>query len=157
MEGDDGQTVEVSGVRASVLGGGTACGLKQRWKDGTTHVVMTKEVLMERLCALVPKPRKHLVTYHGVLAPGRDCVRRWCPSAWKRNGKANAAITERLAVQRLCLRGGGERRGGGVPSSATAASAARTTTRTTARKAARSAWWWEAALRVGGAIRGRHC
>ena len=30
---------------------------------------MTKEVLMEPLCALVPKPRKHLVTYHGVLAP----------------------------------------------------------------------------------------
>ena len=30
---------------------------------------MTKEVLMERLCALVPKLRKHLVTYHGVLAP----------------------------------------------------------------------------------------
>ena len=24
---------------------------------------------MERLCALVPPPRKHLVTYHGVLAP----------------------------------------------------------------------------------------
>ena len=24
---------------------------------------------MERQCALVPKPRKHLVTYHGVLAP----------------------------------------------------------------------------------------
>jgi hypothetical protein len=24
---------------------------------------------LERLCALVPKPRKHLVTYHGVLAP----------------------------------------------------------------------------------------
>ena len=68
MEGDDGQAVEVSGVRASVLGGGTACGLKQRWKDGTTHVVMPKEVLMERLCALVPKSRKHLVTYHGVLA-----------------------------------------------------------------------------------------
>ena len=43
--------------------------LKKRWKDGTTHVVMTKAVLMERLCALVPKPRKHLVTYHGVLAP----------------------------------------------------------------------------------------
>ena len=43
--------------------------LKKRWKDGTTAVVMTKDVLMERLCALVPKPRKHLVTYHGVLAP----------------------------------------------------------------------------------------
>ena len=43
--------------------------LKKRWRDGTTAVVMTKVVLMERLCALVPKPRKHLVTYHGVLAP----------------------------------------------------------------------------------------
>ncbi len=43
--------------------------LKARWRDGTTAVVMTKAVLMERLCALVPKPRKHLVTYHGVLAP----------------------------------------------------------------------------------------
>jgi hypothetical protein len=30
---------------------------------------MTNAVLMERLCALVPPPRKHFVTYHGVLAP----------------------------------------------------------------------------------------
>ncbi|MSR40136.1 MAG: hypothetical protein EXS02_15035 [Planctomycetes bacterium] len=49
--------------------GRIAYSLKKRWKDGTTAVVMTKDVLMERLCALVPKPRKHLVTYHGVLAP----------------------------------------------------------------------------------------
>ena len=43
--------------------------LKRRWKDGTTHVVMTPEVLIERLLAFVPRPRRHLVTYHGVLAP----------------------------------------------------------------------------------------
>ena len=43
--------------------GRIAYSLKKRWKDGTAHVVMTKEVLMERLCALVPKPRKHLVTF----------------------------------------------------------------------------------------------
>ncbi|MFO0278051.1 MAG: transposase, partial [Planctomycetota bacterium] len=43
--------------------------LKRRFADGTTAVVMTNAVLMERLCALVPPPRKHLVTYHGVLAP----------------------------------------------------------------------------------------
>lgn len=30
---------------------------------------MDKQVLMERLCALVPRPRRHLVTYHGVLGP----------------------------------------------------------------------------------------
>ena len=43
--------------------------LKRRWQDGTTHVVMRPEVLIERLLALVPRPRRHLVTYHGVLAP----------------------------------------------------------------------------------------
>ena len=47
--------------------GRIAYSLKKRWKDGTTHVVMTKQVLMW-LCALVPKPRKHLATYHWVLA-----------------------------------------------------------------------------------------
>ena len=53
--------------------------LKKRWRDGTTHVVMTKEVLMERLCALVPRPRRHLVTYHGVLAPAAGLRSRVVP------------------------------------------------------------------------------
>ena len=56
--------------------GRVAYSLKKRWKDGTTHVVMTKQVLMERLCALVPRPRRHLVTYHGVFAPAAG-IRRW--------------------------------------------------------------------------------
>jgi hypothetical protein len=38
---------------------------------------MTKQVLMERLCALVPKPRKHLVTYHGVSAPASGLRSGW--------------------------------------------------------------------------------
>jgi hypothetical protein len=59
--------------------GRIAYSLKKRWKDGTTAVVMTKEVLMERLCALVPKPRKHLVTYHGVLAPAAGLRSRVVP------------------------------------------------------------------------------
>ena len=32
-------------------------------------MALAPEVLLERLIALVPRPRKHLVTYHGVLAP----------------------------------------------------------------------------------------
>jgi hypothetical protein len=56
--------------------GRVAYSLKKRWKDGTTHVVMTKQVLMERLCALVPRPRRHLVTYHGVFAPAAG-IRPW--------------------------------------------------------------------------------
>ncbi|MCY2957636.1 MAG: transposase, partial [Planctomycetota bacterium] len=56
--------------------GRVAYSLKKRWKDGTTHVVMTRQVLMERLCALVPRPRRHLVTYRGVFAPAAG-IRQW--------------------------------------------------------------------------------
>jgi len=60
----------VSGSRLAELPDGRiGYALKRRFADGTTAVVMTNAVLMERLCALVSPPRKHLVTYHGVLAP----------------------------------------------------------------------------------------
>ncbi|MFN7669773.1 MAG: transposase [Planctomycetota bacterium] len=42
---------------------------KKRYRDGATPAVMTNAGLLERLCALVPPPREHLVTYHGALAP----------------------------------------------------------------------------------------
>ena len=58
--------------------GRVAYALKKRWKDGTTHVVMTKQVLMERLCALVPRPRRHLVTYTGCSRRRPGFVRGWC-------------------------------------------------------------------------------
>ena len=38
--------------------GRVGCELKRRWKDGTTSVVMTLELLIERLLALVPRPRR---------------------------------------------------------------------------------------------------
>ena len=62
--------------------------LKKRWRDGTTAVVMTEEVLMERLCALVPKPRKHLVTYHGVLAPASGLRPKVVPRQREEEGEA---------------------------------------------------------------------
>lgn len=37
--------------------------------DGTTHLVMSPMAFMQRLAALVPRPRLHLIRYHGVLAP----------------------------------------------------------------------------------------
>ena len=36
---------------------------------GTTHIVMEPLEFMERLAALVPRPRLHLIRFHGVLAP----------------------------------------------------------------------------------------
>ena len=43
--------------------------LKTPRRDGTTHLVMTPLVFMRRLSALLPRPRLHLMRFHGVLAP----------------------------------------------------------------------------------------
>ncbi|MBX3464133.1 MAG: transposase [Planctomycetes bacterium] len=59
--------------------GRVAYSLKKTWRDGTSHVVLTPQVLMERLCALVPRPKKHLVTYRGVLAPAAGLRPRVVP------------------------------------------------------------------------------
>ena len=42
--------------------------LHKRWRDGTTGFVFEPEELIEKLVALIPAPRGHLVRYHGVLA-----------------------------------------------------------------------------------------
>ena len=47
--------------------------------DGSTHVVFDPLVLIERLAALVPRPRKHLTTYHGVFAPNASYRDRIVP------------------------------------------------------------------------------
>ena len=43
--------------------------LKTAWRDGTTHLVMSPLEFMLRLAALVPRPRLHLIRFHGVLTP----------------------------------------------------------------------------------------
>jgi Putative transposase len=43
--------------------------LKTPWRNGTTHHVMSPLEFMQRLAALVPRPRLHLIRFHGVLAP----------------------------------------------------------------------------------------
>ncbi len=53
--------------------------LKRRWKDGSTHVVLAPITLIERLAALVPRPRVHLTTYHGIFAPAASFRDRVVP------------------------------------------------------------------------------
>jgi hypothetical protein len=43
--------------------------LKSPWREGTTHIRMSPLEFMQRLAALVPRPRLHLIRFHGVLAP----------------------------------------------------------------------------------------
>jgi hypothetical protein len=49
--------------------------LKRRWRNGTTHVVFQPLELVEKLAAIVPPPRIHMIRYHGVLAPRAGCRR----------------------------------------------------------------------------------
>ena len=42
---------------------------RRKWADGSTAVVLDPLTLIERLAALIPRPRVHLTTYHGVFAP----------------------------------------------------------------------------------------
>ena len=43
--------------------------LKSAYRDGTTHIVLSPLEFMQRLAALAPRPRLHLIRFHGVLAP----------------------------------------------------------------------------------------
>ena len=43
--------------------------LKSAWRDGSTHIKMSPLEFMQRLAALVPRPRLHLIRFHGALAP----------------------------------------------------------------------------------------
>ena len=43
--------------------------LETPWRDGTTHLVISPLEFMQGLAALVPRPRLHLIRFHGVLAP----------------------------------------------------------------------------------------
>jgi hypothetical protein len=55
--------------------------LKSAYKNGTTHVVMSPLEFMQRLAALVPRPRLHLIRFHGVLAPHAKLRAAIVPSA----------------------------------------------------------------------------
>jgi len=52
--------------------------LRRAWRDGTNAIVFEPLAFLERLAALVPRPRAHLLTYHGVLAPAAQLE---CPGS----------------------------------------------------------------------------
>ena len=55
--------------------------LKSAWRDGTTHIKMSPLEFMQRLAALVPRPRLHLIRFHGVLAPNAGLRAAIVPSS----------------------------------------------------------------------------
>ena len=71
--------------------------LKTPWRDGTTHLVMSPLEFMQRLAALVPRPRLHLIRFHGVLAPNAKLRPRVVPQ-----GSEVAEQTSEAAVAGEC-------------------------------------------------------
>jgi hypothetical protein len=55
--------------------------LKTPYRDGTTPIVMSPREFMQRLAALVPRPRLHLLRFQGVLAPTAKHRAEIIPSA----------------------------------------------------------------------------
>lgn len=62
-------------------GGDLLLKLKKRWADGTTHLRFTPSELLERLAALIPRPRSNLVVYHGLFAANAKHRAEIVPSA----------------------------------------------------------------------------
>ena len=71
--------------------------LKSPYKDGTTHIVMEPLEFMERLAALVPRPRLHLIRFHGVLAPNAKLRSKIVPTPAER---ATAPAADHAPAQR---------------------------------------------------------
>jgi hypothetical protein len=66
--------------RLSILPDGrVAYAFRKRWRDGSTHVVLDPMTFLERLSALVPRPRKKSVNYFGVFAPAASYRSRVVP------------------------------------------------------------------------------
>jgi hypothetical protein len=60
----------VSNERLSIDGDGLVVHeLKRPFRDGTTQCLFEPLDFLARLAALIPRPRSHLVRYHGVFAP----------------------------------------------------------------------------------------
>jgi hypothetical protein len=82
--------------------------LKSPYKDGTTHVVMSPLEFMQRLAALVPRPRLHLIRFHGVLAPHAKLRAQIVPrepiNAHDRAHTAHGATPSRMSWARLLKR-----------------------------------------------------
>ena len=61
---------------------------KTAWRDGTTHAIFEPLRFLEKLAALVPTPRAHLVRFHGLLGPAA----KWRPSIVPNNATRAAPL-----------------------------------------------------------------
>jgi len=60
--------------------------LRRPWQDGTQAICFEPSEFLEKIAAMIPKPRLNLLVYHGVFAPNArwrcDAVRTSAGSLW---------------------------------------------------------------------------
>jgi len=81
--------------------------LESAWRDGTTHIVMSPLQFMQCLAALVPRPRLHLIRFHGVLAPNAGLRAAIVPGPAQKPGEhaaEHARTSARIGWARLLKR-----------------------------------------------------
>jgi hypothetical protein len=77
--------------------------LKKAWSNGKTHVLLSPLELIEKLCALVPLPRMHLVRYSGVLAPNAKMRQGVIPGKTRAQIKAEQEEKNKEAKEKPTL------------------------------------------------------
>jgi Putative transposase len=84
-------------------------------KNFTTHQVMSPLEFMQRLAALVPRPRLHLIRFHGVLAPNAKLRAKVVPRPREEPAQGAPSPEDTKAAQgRPMRRGVGEATEAGV-------------------------------------------
>jgi hypothetical protein len=77
--------------------GRVALALNTPWREGTVALRLTPEQFVARLAALVPRPGKNLVRYHGVLAPNARARAEIVPSAHPRGDDGGPSVRAPVA------------------------------------------------------------
>jgi len=65
---------------------------------GPTHILFTPHELIEKLIALIPRPRCHLVRYHGILGPAAKDRAKVVPTPQRRPRQMRRAPTRQAAA-----------------------------------------------------------
>ena len=77
---------------------------KTPWRDGTTHAIFEPLQFLEKLAALVPTPRAHLVRFHGLLAPAA----KWRPWIVPNNATTEAPLDSPDSATTTATSGGAD-------------------------------------------------
>ena len=89
---------DIGRVKVAVSAGQVVLKLKTAWRDGTSHHVMEPMEFMQRLAALVPRPRLHLIRFHGVLVPNAKLRKAVVPVPPTATAPAHAGDCAHLPV-----------------------------------------------------------